>query len=131
MLGEVGDFFALQADQLDSPLHWSELTDDAFEQRRFAGTVGTNEGQQAAGGNLAIKMVYGRMPFVTECQVNEADNRCCRRVHDSAQWIVTHNSSRAPAAQSRRETTPAHRAGLGRAEGGNKLFFNPGGIGAG
>jgi len=76
-------------------------------------------------------MMHGRMPLVAKRQVIEADNCRCRRVHDSAQWIVTHSRSRAPEAQIRRETALAHRAGLGRAGGGGKLFFNPAGIGAG
>ena len=131
LLGEVGDVFALQADQLDSPLHWPEFTDDAFEQRRFPGAIGSDKGQQAPGGYFALEMMHGRMPLVAKRQVIEADNSRCRRVHDSAQWIVTHSNSRAPEAQIRRETAPAHSAGLGRAGGGGELFFNPAGIGAG
>lgn len=122
LLGRVGDVFALQADQLDSPLHWSELTDDTFKQRLFPGTVGADEGQQAAGSNFALEMMHGRMPLVAKRQVIEAADSCCRRHHDSAQWIVTHSNSRAPQAQIRRETAPAHSAGLGRGRGAASCF---------
>jgi hypothetical protein len=74
-LGQVSDLPALHAKQLDAALQRPQFAGDAFEQRRFAGAVGTNDGQQAAGGNLPVQVVNRRMTIVAQSQIIEAQDR--------------------------------------------------------
>jgi secreted PhoX family phosphatase len=79
MLGQVSDLLALHAMQVDAPLQRSQFAGNAFEQRRFAGAVGTDDGQQAAGGNLSVQVVNRRMAIVAQGQIVEAQDRQARR----------------------------------------------------
>jgi hypothetical protein len=61
--------------QVDAALQRSQFAGNALEQRRFAGAVGADDGQQAAGGNLAVQVVNRRMAIVAQRQIVEAQDR--------------------------------------------------------
>ena len=70
-----GDLPALQAVQADPPLQGSQFAGDALEQRRFAGAVGADDGQQTAGSDFATQVVHGGMPVVAERQIVKVEQR--------------------------------------------------------
>lgn len=112
LLGQIGDFATLQADQVDSSLHWPEFTDDSLEQGRFSGAIGPDDGEQRTGSHLSRQMVHGRMPVVAEGQVLESQDRRTCRGHDMAQNTAAQRTIKAPKPQAKRDSTLWHKAGL-------------------
>jgi hypothetical protein len=112
LLRQVGDLPALQAVPVDPPLQRSQFAGDTLEQRRLAGAVGADDGQQTAGSDFAAQVVHGWMPVVAERQVVKADlhfggswREWVKRsgsVQSSAQKTVIHSSSSAAMAHNRR-----------------------------
>jgi hypothetical protein len=122
LLGQVGDLPAVHAVQFDAALQRTQFAGDALEQRRLAGTVRADDGQQAAGRHFAAQVVHRRVPVVTQRQVVKThDCRCAHSgwpghgqssVQSRAQSTVVHSSSSAPAAQSSRAAALAQSTGL-------------------
>src|SRR5262249_50113606 len=70
-LRQVGDVLRRQTATLATACERLEHADDALEQRRLAGTVGTDHRDQRAGLDRAVEMMHGRMALVTERDVAE------------------------------------------------------------
>src|SRR5262249_32269879 len=65
-LRQVGDLARIEPVEIDAAGKRLNGADDAFEQRRLAGAIGTNDRHQRAALYRAIKMMHGRMPVVAE-----------------------------------------------------------------
>src|SRR3954451_17920471 len=60
---------------MDAAVERLEDADDATQQRRLAGAVRADHGDQRAGRDLAAEVVHRRMPVIAECDVVEVHGR--------------------------------------------------------
>src|SRR5262249_8131207 len=83
------------------------------EQRRLAGAVGTDHGEQRAGGNFAGEMMHGRMPLIAERDVAKGDLRS--HAHLIASQTMPHSAALTAIAATRRAATVMRRIDQGAA----------------
>src|SRR6185312_12128919 len=74
-LRQIGDIPDIEAAQINRSGKRLEDTGEPAKQRRLAGAVRSNHGQQRAGGNLAVEVMHSRVPVIAQCDVVEFDLR--------------------------------------------------------
>src|SRR6476469_2650470 len=73
LLGKIGDFPAVPDAERDAAVIGCEDSDDCLQQGALAGTIGTDDGGEAAGSEGAGKMVDGRHPVIGDGEVLKGD----------------------------------------------------------
>src|SRR5215208_1758193 len=112
-LRQVGDIAAIQPAGCDGARQRFQEPDDAAKQRRFAGAVGADDGEQRAGRDLAREVMYCRMPVVAQREVAELQRR--GHAHLIASNTITQRQALTASAAPSRETTGMRRIDHGAA----------------
>jgi hypothetical protein len=82
-LRQVSDILCGKIAALDAARQRLDQADDAFEQRRLACSVRTDDRDQRAGFDRAVEMMHGRMPVIAEREVAELQRRRHRFIPSS------------------------------------------------
>lgn len=100
-LRQIGDVLRLKAGSDDRAGEWLEQADNAAEQRRFAGAVGTDHRDQCALDHLAIQVMHGWMPIVAQGDIAKLQLR--RHAHLVASQTMAQRHALTTSAAVRRD----------------------------
>ena len=104
LLGKIGDFLAVPDSECDSAVIGCEDAGDGFEQGALAGTVGTDDGGEAAGCKGAGEVVDGRHPVIGDGKVLKGDG-AISRLHWIAHDTASHRAATARHTRGSRKDT--------------------------
>src|SRR4029077_9964533 len=106
-LRQIGDIPEIEIARHDPPRERLEDADDAAKQGRLARTIGTDDGEQRAGRNLAIEVMHRRMAVVAERDITGLQSG--RHAHLIASHTMAQRATLTPAAAARRAITVMRR----------------------
>src|SRR5262249_53685817 len=114
-LRQVGDVPVVEAAEIDRAGQRLQNAGEPAKQRRLAGAVGADHGEQRAGSDLAREVMHGRMPLIAERDVAQGD--LGRHAHLIAIRTMAHNPALTATAAASRAATVMRRIDHGAAWG--------------